>query len=132
MCIRDSTKGVCSANKYQKLLGYKSLEPLSLKWLEILLQGFLYDDIASYRVEEQYRDELIRELKSKGLIEKRKVSLCLNQAIEKMLINSVGKCESIKEIVNYEYKTMKQELRLLILTDYIRKDVYKRQSCFFT
>ena len=45
----------------------------------------LYDDIASYRVEEQYRDELIRELKSKGLIEKRKVSLCLNQAIEKML-----------------------------------------------
>ena len=68
---------------------------------------------------------MIRELKSKGLIEKRKVSLCLNQAIEKMLINSVGKCESIKEIVNYEYKTMKQELRLLILTDYIRKE-YER------
>lgn len=125
MIIFLNTKGVCSANKYQKLLGYKSLEPLSLKWLEILLQGFLYDDIASYRVEEQYRDELIRELKSKGLIEKRKVSLCLNQAIEKMLINSVGKCESIKEIVNYEYKTMKQELRLLILTDYIRKE-YER------
>lgn len=81
MIIFLNTKGVCSANKYQKLLGYKSLEPLSLKWLEILLQGFLYDDIASYRVEEQYRDELIRELKSKGLIEKRKVSLCLNQAI---------------------------------------------------
>lgn len=125
MIIFLNTKGVRSANKYQKLLGYKSLEPLSLKWLEILLQGFLYDDIVSYRVEEQYRDELIRELKSKGLIEKRKVSLCLNQAIEKMLINSVGKCESIKEIVNYEYKTMKQELRLLILTDYIRKE-YER------
>lgn len=67
---------MCSANKYQKLLGYKSLEPLSLKWLEILLQGFLYDDIASYRVEEQYRDELIRELKSKGLIENEKF-LCV-------------------------------------------------------
>ncbi|MDE6475751.1 MAG: DEAD/DEAH box helicase family protein [Erysipelotrichaceae bacterium] len=120
-----NAKGVSNANKYQKLLGYKSLDPLSLKWLEILLNGFLYDDISSYQVEEQYRDELIRELKSKGLIEKRKVSLCLNQAIEKMLINSVGKCESIKEIVNYEYKTMKQELRLLILTDYIRKE-YER------
>ncbi|MDE6195949.1 MAG: hypothetical protein K2F55_03710, partial [Erysipelotrichaceae bacterium] len=37
----------------------------------------------------------------------------------------VGKCESIKKIVNYEYKTMNQGLRLLILTDYIRKE-YER------
>ena len=125
MIIFLNAKGINSANKYRKLLGYKSLEPFSLKWLEILLQGFLYDDITSYRVEEDYREELIRELKLKGFIEKRKVSLCLNQALEKMMINSIGKCESIKDIVNYEYQSMQQELRLLILTDYIRKE-YER------
>lgn len=125
MIIFLNEKGYDDANKYQKLLGYKSLEKMSLKWLEILLQGFLYDDLEAFKVDELYREELRKELKSKGLIEKKKVTLCLNQAIEKLLINSIGKCESIKEIVAYEYKNMQQNLRLLILTDYIRKE-YER------
>lgn len=122
MLIYLSEKGVRLDTKYQRLLGYKELEKLSLKWLEILLQGFLFDDIESYDVDEKYRDELIKDLKAKGLIEKRKVSLILNQTVEKMLINSVGKCESIKTIVDHEYKILKKDLRLLILTDYIRKE----------
>lgn len=125
MLIFLNEKKVNIDSKYQKLLGYKSLEKMSLKWLEILLQGFLYDDIDSFYVDSGYRESLIQELKSKGLIEKRKVSLQINQAIEKMLINSIGKCESVKEIVFHEYASMHDDLRLLILTDYIRKE-YER------
>lgn len=125
MLIFLNTVGINYSGKYQKLLGFKKLEKLSLKWLEILLQGFLYDDLGSYQVDENYREELIKELKSKGLIEKKKVTLQVNQAIEKTLINSMGKCESIKEIVFHEYENMQSELRLLILTDYIRKE-YQR------
>lgn len=122
MIIFLNEKHVEGANKYQELLGYASLEGMSLKWLEILLQGFLFDDVSSYRVEESYREELLRDLKSKTLIEKRKVALQLNKTIEKMLINSVGKCESIKKIVAHEYGCLKHSLRLLILTDFIRKE----------
>lgn len=125
MLIYLNEKGVILDPKYQRLLGYKALEKLSLKWLEILLQGFLFDDKESYDVDENYREELTKVLKTKGLIEKRKVSLTLNQTVEKMLINSVGKCESIKTIVNHEYKILQKDLRLLILTDYIRKEYEK-------
>lgn len=125
MLIFLNTAGMNYPVKYQKLLGFKKLEELTLKWLEILLQGFLYDDVASYHVNEKYREELIKELKSKGLIEKKKVTLQVNQAIEKILVNSMGKCESIKEIVFHEYENMHSDLRLLILTDYIRKE-YQR------
>lgn len=110
------------SSRYQKLLGFKKLEPLSLKWLEILLQGFFYDDVESYLVDDNYRQLMMKELKAKGLIEKRKVTLQVNQAIEKILINSRGKCESIKQIVFHEYQTLGANLRLLILTDYIRKE----------
>lgn len=125
MLIYLNEKGVILNSKYQRFLGYKALEKLSLKWLEILLQGFLFDDKESYDVDENYREELTKALKTKGLIEKRKVSLTLNQTVEKMLINSVGKCESIKMIVDHEYKILQKDLRLLILTDYIRKEYEK-------
>lgn len=111
--------------RYQKLLGFKKLEKMSLKWLEILLQGFLYDDIDSYRCEENDREELIKYMKSKGLIEKKQVTLQRSPAIEKLLIHSKGKCESIKSITFHEYQSLQDDLRLLILTDYIRKE-YER------
>lgn len=38
------------------------------------------------------------------------------------MINSKGKCESIKQIIFHEYQNLKDDLRLLILTDYIRKE----------
>ena len=125
MLIYLNEKGTMLDAKYQRLLGYQSLEPFSLKWLEILLQGFLFEDSDSYCANENYREELIKKLKSQGLIEKKKVFLTINQTVEKMLINSAGKCDSIKTIVNHEYKILQKDLRLLILTDYIRKE-YER------
>lgn len=111
--------------RFQKLLGYQELEPLSLKWMEILLQGFLYDDVSSYRMDEQYHQNLIKHMKSLGLIEKKKVSLVANEKVEKLLMNSIGKLEGIQEICFHEYNHLKSKLRLLILTDYIRKEFEK-------
>lgn len=115
-------KGLPYPSQFQKILGYQKLEKMSLKWLQILLQGLLYEDTSSYIIDQDYQEELIKELKSQGFIERNQVMLVVNQAIEKMLVKSVGKCESIKEIVFHEYKSMQRDLRLLILTDYIRKE----------
>lgn len=118
-------KGLSYPSYFQQLLGYRKLEKMSVKWMEILLQGVLYDDSDSYTMTKQYHEYLLKELKSRGLIENRKVTLQVNQAIEKMLIKSNGKCESIKTIVFHEYENMKNQLKLLILTDYIKKEYEK-------
>lgn len=90
--------------------------------MEQLLQGFLYEDADSYAGQEVYREQLEASLKAAGLIQKRKVALRANEAIEKLLISSKGKCNSIRDIVAHEYGQMGQDLRMLILTDYIRKE----------
>ena len=118
-------KGLSYPKQYQEILGYQKLEKMSLKWMEILLQGLLFDDHDSYAISEEYQEQLLKRLKSQGFIEKNQVLLQMNQAIEKMLVKSVGKCESIKDIVFHEYGCLKKNLRLLILTDYIRKEYEK-------
>jgi hypothetical protein len=67
----------------------------------------------------------VNEIKAEGLIEKKKVTLTTTDAVEKLLISSKGKCESIKQIVTSEYQEIGPGLRMLILTDYIRKEYEK-------
>lgn len=98
---------------------------MSIKWMEILLQGFFFDDRDSYIINEEDFEELYKYVKSHGLIEKKKVIMQVDIAFEKMLISSVGKCESIRDIVCHEYKHMNRELKLLILTDYIKGEYEK-------
>lgn len=118
-------KKLAFPKRLQRLLGAKKLPAMEGKWMEHLLQGILYDDCESYLCDKVYREELIRDLKSKGLIEKKKVCMAVSSAIEKMLIQSKGKIESIKKIVSTEYENMGSQLRQLILTDYIRKECEK-------
>ncbi len=72
---------------------------------------------------EQISDELKSVLSKYSLIDKRKVCLSSNDKLNKMLISSSGKLNSIKEIVNSEYNNLKSSLRMLILTDYIKKEM---------
>lgn len=118
-------KGIGFPTRLQRLLGARRLPEMSLDWMEELLQGLLYDDTEGYSCDEAYIKNLISELKTDGLIEKKKVTLVTNQSVEKMLTTSKGKSESIKAIVTHEYAATGKDLRLLILTDYIRKEYEK-------
>lgn len=118
-------KGIGFPERLKRLLGTKQLPNMSAEWMEELLQGLLYDDTVGYSCEEKYIQDLITELKADGLVEKKKVMLVSNPSVEKMLTTSKGKCESIKAIVNYEYSSTGKKLRMLILTDYIRKEYEK-------
>ena len=69
-----------------------------------------------------YREDLERRLKAAGLIHQRKVNFLVNDKVEKLFINSRGKLESICRIADVEYGAMGEDLRMLILTDYIRKE----------
>lgn len=105
-----------------ELLGVKQLPGMKEKWMELLLQGVLYDDRESYYADSAYLEQLETKLKHEGLVDKRKVTLVTNSKVEKLLISSKGKVESIKQIVRTEYEALHSELRMLILTDYIKKE----------
>ncbi len=114
--------GQTNFTNFKKILGYVKLEKPSPKWFETLLQGILYDDVASYDIPQDVVEKYQHELKVRGLVEKKKVCLLLNNKLKKSLVRSIGKCESIKDITFNEYNSMGDDLRLLILSDYIKKE----------
>lgn len=100
----------------------EKLPNMNLQQLEILLQGFLYDDVESFASDEAYREHLLAKLKGHGLVHRSKVSFTVNDEVNKLLTTSKGKIRSIVDIVGAEYENLGEELRLLILTDYIKKE----------
>jgi superfamily II DNA or RNA helicase len=57
------------------------------------------------------------------LVEQRRVNFTVNEKVSRAIISSVGKLMSITQIVLSEYQSMKSSLRMLILTDFIKKDL---------
>lgn len=108
----------------KELTGTKGKLPrLTNEWLEVLLQGFLYDDTESYPCDKVYREALITRLKAAGCIHRNKVELSQNKSIEKLLVASRGKLDSIHQIVRAEHESLGDDLRLLVLCDYIKKEM---------
>ncbi len=104
---------------FLKLTGNKEVPSFGLKYGEVAFQ-FLIDD--SRLLEESEKEQLLIILKSHSLIHRRKVQLCLSEKLKKMLVTSSGKLNAISKIVESEYNNLKDELRMLILTDYIKKE----------
>ncbi|MBO1913345.1 RNA helicase, partial [Microvirga sp. 3-52] len=55
-----------------------------------------------------------------GAIERKKVRLQSTSEMNRKLTQSVSKLNSIREIVDYEKTLLQENLRMVILTDYIR------------
>lgn len=115
--------GVPFSSYLIELTGTKGNFPkLNSEWMEALLQGFLYDDVDAYPSDAVYREILIEKLKSAGCIHRNKVVLAKNEEISKLLVSSKGKLNSINAIVRAEAESLNEELRLLILCDFIKKE----------
>lgn len=68
------------------------------------------------------RRELVSYLIRMGLYERRKVQLDLNDSLRRRLAASVGKLAGITEIADSEYRNLGRDLRMVILTDYIKRE----------
>lgn len=99
------------------------LPKLSLGWMQLLLQGFLYEDASSYAAFAPLQESIRTQLSKQGHIKRKKVLLNNSDEINRMLITSKGKLGSICQIVRAEYQSMGGDLRLLVLTDYIKKNM---------
>lgn len=116
------SQGLTIPDSLENLLGAKRLPQVNSYWLELLLQSVLYQTPDWYEDSNGFREKLESELKARGLIEQRQVSLVKSKSKDKILNQSLGKLSGIADIFLTEYKSMGQDLRQLVLADYIRKD----------
>jgi superfamily II DNA or RNA helicase len=103
--IADSKSGIPSFN---------------LEWLEILLTGILYPKGVDRPKLNPFLEEIRDELKRIGALERRKVLLRSVASVDKILKQSISKLQRIVEIAQREYESLGDDLRMVVLTDYIR------------
>lgn len=107
-----------------KVLGVRrrDIPPLDANWLEVFLSAVLFTTIEDFEAHEPKLNEIRAELKRIGAIERRKVVVNNTKALQQILAGSLGKLNSIYQITKNESDHLGQDLRMVILTDYIRKD----------
>ena len=111
------------------VLGHNSKIPeFNIKWFEILLNNVIILDRKNYELYENCISEIEKKFNSIGIIEKKVLSFTNNKVLEKYFTNSIGKLNSINEIVKIESDNLKEKLRMVILTDYIRKEYLNAEN----
>lgn len=115
---KEKKKRICG--ELSELAGEDTVPSMDMRLLGALLQGFLFEDTESYDCDPAAQKALADRLRAAGLIHKNRVELSANSEVDKLLINSRGKLQSIQEIVKAEFSGMGEKLRLLVLTDFIR------------
>jgi superfamily II DNA or RNA helicase len=108
------------------VIGDKKLEipTLDYQWLETLLDFYLYKGKEYFKEYEEHQKALENKLKRQGALEKRQIQFSYNKRVTGFLTSSISKLNGIKEIVDFEYKQLGKDLRMVILSDFIRKEVF--------
>lgn len=102
----------------RELTAKRGLPLFKMQYAETAIQFLLNGDL----ITEEQKSEIVSVLRNHSVYEKRKVTLELNEHLKRALISSVGKLESIRRIAVNEASAMGDQLRMLILTDYIKKE----------
>lgn len=112
------------SRKLLRVLGHKpnQIPKFDLQWLETLLTGSLYTHAKSFEGQKEVLERTGRDLKRIGAIERRTVNLRNTAQTVKLLTRSVSKLGSIEEIIRIERAALGDELRMVVLTDYIRRE----------
>ncbi|PQJ73431.1 DEAD/DEAH box helicase family protein [Polaribacter butkevichii] len=109
------------------VLGFEKNETIEFpklnnNWIEILLQNLLVTDRKNLIKKENYLLELEKKLRKISAYRQLKVNLKGNKTLYKSLTSSPSKLNSICKIVQHEQEDLKDSLRCVILSDYIRKE----------
>lgn len=98
-----------------------SLPPLDYVSIEFVLDFYLFEQANIFKNKEHQKN-LISHLKSSKLYDVGRFHFSNNEQMVKLVSSSISKLGSIQKIVDYEYGQLGESLRLVILTDYIRKE----------
>lgn len=113
-----------------EVIGDKKLDipELNYVWIETLLDFYLYKEKEHFKSFKEHQRMLENHLRRYGAIERRQINFTHNKRLSGFLTSSLSKLNGIKEIVDFEYKSLGKNLRLVILSDFIRKEFYTNTS----
>ena len=98
---------------------------LTYEWMETLLQYFLIENRDIYSENENLEPLLIsieRQLKKIGALDHKRINLTGENKLYRSLSQSPTKLKSIVEITKLESGALEDDLRMVVLSDYIRKE----------
>lgn len=99
-----------------------------LNWASILLQNILVIDRKALIDCEDILEKLESKVRKLNAFEKSKVDFVGNKILYKSLSNSPSKLNSIVEIIKHEQLFLKDKLRSVILTDFIKKEFLETED----
>ncbi|MDY0354849.1 MAG: DEAD/DEAH box helicase family protein [Sedimentisphaerales bacterium] len=106
----------------------RKCRPLTLEWLQTLLTGCLYSHAKSFEAHKGLFQQIARDLKRIGAIERRTVSLRSTSRTAQLLTRSASKLKSIEDIVEMEGQSLGPALRMVVLTDFVRSADFPRDT----
>lgn len=92
------------------------------EWAETLLDFFLFKEKELFIEYQEHQKNIENKLRHYGSIERRQINFTQNKKVTDFLKTSITKLNSIKEIADFEYAQLGTTLRMVILSDYIRKE----------
>jgi superfamily II DNA or RNA helicase len=109
-----------------EVIGDKKFEipNFDYEWIETLLDFYIYKEKVHFKAFEEHQKSLENRLRRYGAIERRQINFSHNKRVTGFLTSSISKLNGIKEIVDFESKQLGKDLRLVILSDFIRKEFY--------
>ena len=108
-------------NKYIKDMN-KRFSPMKICDYENLFKYLLYTNDKEFEVIERDLKKLKSMLLQIGAIDNGNINLLYNKKIEKELSQNIGKLYSINAIIKHEYDCLKDKLKLVVITDFIKDD----------
>jgi superfamily II DNA or RNA helicase len=126
--LHDNGKAI--SETHLEIIGDKKFEipKLDYRWIETLLDFYLYKEKEHFNEFEEHKKTLENKLRRYGAIERRQIGFSHNKRVTGFLTSSISKLNGIKEIVDFEYRQLGKELRLVVLSDFIRKEFFVNTS----
>lgn len=118
-----STKIEIPLNHFE-LVGndFYNVPKLDTEWLATLLEFYLFKERDQFEFYKKHQRELERKLRHFSIIEHKQINFNDNKTINGLLTTSISKLNAINDIADFEYHQLGKNLRMVILTDYIRKE----------
>ena len=101
---------------------------LDYNWIENILDFYLFKEKEHFAQFEAHKKSLENRLKRYGAIQNRRIKFSYNNKITGLLTSSISKLNGIKEIVDFEYNQLGNDLRMVILSDFIRKEFFVKTT----
>ncbi len=98
----------------------KDIPKFDLTQAKRFLNGFLITHTPEFKGLEDKIEDYLAQAKRAGLIHNKKIVLNESIKIQRQVASSIGKIDSIVEIVQIETEALGKDLRMVILADYIK------------